>query len=165
MQDKLNTIKKAEKVVNLLKKSNYTISFAESCTGGKAVAGIIDIPSTSSVLHSSFVTYANEAKINLLNVNPDTIEKFGVVSEQVVREMAIGVANKSQAQVGVGISGIAGPDGGTANKPVGMVCFGFYIDGKLKTKTQYFGDIGRNNVRDASVDFAYDTLIELLSQC
>ena len=160
----LDSQKRAQKVVERLQGLGWKITFAESCTGGKAAAGIVDIPSTSSVFDCSFVTYANEAKINLVGVRKESIDSFGVVSEQVAGEMAVGAAEKAHAQVGVGISGIAGPGGATPNKPVGMVCFGFCIDGKVYTKTVQFGDIGRSSVRQASVDFVYHTLLELLPE-
>ncbi len=154
--------KKAHRVIERLQKQGWRISFAESCTGGKVAAGIVDVPSASSVLDCSFVTYANEAKINLLDVCAESINNYGVVSEQVAGEMAEGAAKKASAQVGVGVSGIAGPGGATANKPVGLVCFGFYINGEVYTRTAQFGNIGRNSVRQASVDFVYDTLLDLL---
>jgi PncC family amidohydrolase len=151
-----------ELLVNILIKKGYTIAFAESCTGGLCAASLISVANASSVLNESFVTYANEAKIKYLDVDATTIDKFGVVSEEVAKEMAEGVANAANSNVGVGVSGIAGPTGGTKNKPVGMVCFGFTINGKTITKTQYFREIGRNNVRNKSVEFVFETLIELL---
>ena len=116
----------------------------------------------SKVFDMSFVTYSNESKVNLIDVNPETIEKYGVVSEEVVAEMARGVAVKSNAQVGVGVSGIAGPTGATKTKPIGMVSFGVYVDGKVYTETVLFGDIGRNNVRKNSVEFAINYLLKIL---
>lgn len=151
-------------IVNLLKKKGWHISFAESCTGGLAVARIVSVPDASHVLNVSLVTYANEAKVEYLDVSPESIAKYGVVSEKVAEEMAIGVAKRNFAEVGVGISGIAGPGGATAGKPVGMVCFGFYINGKTYAFTEHFGNIGRNNVRDASVDYVYKTLLSLLDE-
>ena len=112
----------------------------------------------------SFVTYANEAKVELINVSPETIESYGVVSEQVAGEMCKGVAQKAYSEVGVGITGVAGPTGGTAKKPVGMVCFGFYVLGNVITRTMQFGNIGRNEVRAKSVDFVFNTLAELLEK-
>ena len=112
----------------------------------------------------SFVTYANEAKVELINVNPETIESYGVVSEQVAGEMCKGVAEKAHSEVGVGVTGVAGPTGGTAKKPVGMVCFGFYVLGNVTTRTMQFGNIGRNEVRAKSVDFVFNTLAELLEK-
>ncbi len=150
-------------VVDALIEKGWHISFAESCTGGLAVAKMVSVPDASKVLNASHVTYANSAKIDYLNVKASSIEQYGVVSEQVVKEMAIGVAERNNAEVGVGISGIAGPGGATAKKNVGMVCFGFYINGITYTYTIQFGNIGRNNVRDASVDFVYETLQNLLT--
>ena len=152
-----------EKVVNLLIEKGYHIAFAESCTGGLCCATLVNVANASKVLDVSFTTYANEAKMHYLGVNAATIEQNGVVSEPVAREMALGAAKAAQAEVGVGVTGVAGPSGGTAAKPVGMVCFGFSINSEVKTYTQQFGAIGRNEVRCASVDFVYKTLIELLN--
>jgi nicotinamide-nucleotide amidase len=155
--------KKAVQLVDKLIKLNWHIAFAESCTGGKAAAGIVDVPSASKVFNCSYVTYANDAKVEVLNVSLESIEKYGVVSEQVALEMAIGVAKKTGSQVGVGISGIAGPGGATHTKPIGVVCFGFFINGREYTQTVQFGNIGRNNVRQARVDFVYDATNKILS--
>ena len=155
---------KAEKLVSILSEKGWHISFAESCTGGLAAAGIVDVAGSSAVLNASFVTYANEAKIRFLGVSPDTIAAHGVVSEPVAGEMARGAASAGKAQIGVGISGIAGPTGGTPTKPVGMVCFGFCVEGKVVTFTRQFGSLGRSEVRDAAVDFVYDTLLTLLQK-
>ena len=127
-----------------------------------AVAKLVSVPSASHVLQVSHVTYSNQAKSKFLGVLPKTLADYGAVSEQVAGEMAAGVAEKNGAQVGVGISGIAGPGGGSAEKPVGMVCFGFCIQGTVTTVTRCFGAFGRNRVREASVDFAYQKLNELL---
>ena len=157
----------AKKTVELLIKRGFRISFAESCTGGLAAAKLVEVPDASKVFDVGVITYANEAKIKYLGVFEETIEEFGVVSEEVAGQMAEGVARANMAQVGVGITGIAGPTGGTKNKPVGMVCFGFYVDGILATHTMQFGEIGRNAVREASVEFVssqfvYGTLERLL---
>lgn len=151
-----------EQVVERLIEKNYKISFAESCTGGLCCGTIVNVTNASKVLDMSFVTYANEAKVELLGVKADTILSHGVVSEEVAYEMAKGVAEKAGSQVGVGITGVAGPGGGTAKKPVGMVCFGFCINGEVKTYTKQFGEIGRNQVRKSSVEFVLQTLIDLL---
>lgn len=153
-----------EQVVNKLIDRGFHISFAESCTGGLCCGTLVNVSNASKVLDMSFVTYANEAKVELINVNPETIENYGVVSEQVAGEMCIGVAEKAHSEVGVGITGIAGPTGGTAKKPVGMVCFGFYVLGNVTTRTMQFGNIGRNEVRAKSVDFVFNTLAELLEK-
>ncbi len=155
--------KLAVHVVRLLKERKMHISFAESCTGGLCSAGIVSIPDASYVFDGSVVTYSNEMKVKYLGVNPQTIENYGVVSEQVASEMASGAAETNGADIGVGITGIAGPGGATETKPVGMVCFGFYLSGRILSFTKHFGDIGRNNVREASVGFVYERLIELLT--
>ena len=154
---------KAEQLVKLLIEKKYTVSFAESCTGGNMAARIVDVPDASKVLNASIVTYANEAKMKYANVSKDTMKQYGAVSENTAREMAEGVAKANNADVAAGISGIAGPTGGTEDKPVGMVCFGFYIDGKVFSDTKHFGNIGRNNVRDESVEYVLDVLIKELS--
>ena len=143
-----------EQVVEKLIEKNLHISFAESCTGGMCCGTIINVTNASKVLDVSFVTYANEAKIEFLGVKADTILSNGVVSEEVACEMA----------QGVGITGIAGPGGGTAKKPVGMVCFGFSICGKTTTYTCQFGEIGRNQVRKSSVEFVMAKLLEMLDE-
>ena len=153
-----------EQVVNKLIDRGFRISFAESCTGGLCCGTLVNVSNASKVLDMSFVTYANEAKVELINVNPETIENYGVVSEQVAGEMCKGVAEKAHSEVGVGITGVAGPTGGTAKKPVGMVCFGFYVLGNVTTRTMQFGNIGRNEVRAKSVDFVFNTLAELLEK-
>lgn len=149
-------------VVDKLIKKNWHISFAESCTGGKCCGALVDEPGASAVLDVSFITYANEAKIKYLGVSPNAIEKFGVVSEPVAAQMACGAAENAKSQVAVGITGVAGPSGGTVAKPVGMVCFGFFINGSVHTFTRQFGNIGRNQVRAESVCFVFEKLCELL---
>ena len=151
-----------EQVVSLLQKRGFHISFAESCTGGLCSARLVSVASASAVFDAGVVTYANEAKIKYLGVKPETIENYGVVSEPVAGQMAEGVAKAQNAEVGVGVSGIAGPSGGTATKPVGMVCFGFYVDGELTTVTKQFGDLGRNEVREAATEVVFETLAVLL---
>ena len=115
-------------LIQKLKNKNYHICCAESCTGGMLNSALIGVSGASDVIDVGFVTYANSAKVKFIGVSPDTIAEFGVVSEQVVSQMAKGAAKAADAEVGVGISGIAGPGGGTPKKPFGTVCFGFYID-------------------------------------
>lgn len=150
-------------VVEQLIQKGFHIAFAESCTGGLLCGRVVDVPNASAVLDCSFVTYANEAKMKYLGVREESIAEYGVVSEVVAGQMAQGVAKEAQAQVGVATSGIAGPTGGSKIKPVGMVCFGFWINGRLTTVTKQFGDIGRNRVREAAVQYALEKLYELLS--
>ena len=118
----------ARRVVEHLQKNNLTISTAESCTGGMIASTIINIPGSSTILGSSFVTYSNQAKHLILGVPEEDIEFCGAVSEVVARKMAQGVRSISGADIGVSATGIAGPDGGTEGKPVGLVyiaiCYG-----------------------------------------
>ena len=151
------------KVVGLLIERRYTIACAESCTGGMLVAKIVNVPNASQVLSASFVTYSNEAKSKYVGVNPKDIETYGAVSENIARQMAQGAALETGAEVGVGVSGIAGPTGGTKGKPVGTVCFGFYVDGKITSSTEVFPGKTRNQVRELSVDFALTQLAKLLA--
>lgn len=151
-----------EDVVEKLIKKNYHISFAESCTGGLCCGTLVNVTNASKVLDVSFTTYANEAKIKFLGVSADTILANGVVSEEVAKEMAIGVARATGSEVGVGVTGVAGPAAEQPKKPVGMVCFGFNINGDVKTYTKQFGEIGRNQVRKSSVEFVFSKLKELL---
>ncbi len=151
------------KLVEYLMRKGYHITFSESCTAGMAAAKLVNVPSASSVLDVSFVTYADEAKVKYLGVKQETIDAVGVVSEEVAKEMAEGAALAMGAEVGVGITGIAGPTGATPGKPIGMVCFGIYINGDVYSYTQQFGNPGRNIVREQSVSFIYEKLCELLN--
>lgn len=149
-------------LVDLLIENKMRICCAESCTGGMLSSAIVDVPNASRVLDMGFVTYANTAKMKLLNVDPKTIAQYGVVSEAVAGQMAAGAAKVSGADVGIGVSGIAGPSGATSGKPVGTVCFGFWIKGMLHVTTQHFENLDRMGVRTAAVNYAIDTLIDLL---
>ena len=150
-----------EVVLKLINK-NYHIAFAESCTAGLCAAKLVNVASASKVLNASFVTYSNEAKMKYLGVKKETIEKYNVVSKEVAYEMAKGVAEETSSSVGVGVTGVAGPTGGTKEIPVGTVCFGFYILGKVITEVVHFNDIGRNNVREAAANYVFKRLNELL---
>lgn len=151
-----------ERLVDKLLEKNLKISFAESCTGGLCCGTLVNVTNASKVLDMSFVTYSNESKMKLIGVKADTILANGVVSEEVAYEMAEGAATTAGSEIGVGITGVAGPGGGTDKKPVGMVCFGFCINGKTITFTRQFGEIGRNQVRKSSVEFVFQTLIEMI---
>lgn len=153
-----------EQLVNQLMEHKFHISCAESCTGGLIASRIVNVANASKVLDVSFVTYANEAKMKYLGVAESTILHHGVVSEEVVAEMAAGVAKEAGSEVGIAISGIAGPSGGTEKKPVGMVCFGFYVNGHITTKTYQFGNPGRNEVRALSTEYALKTALKLVSE-
>lgn len=121
-------------VAQMLVDKNITVATAESCTGGLIAANLVNYPGISSIFTHGVVTYSNEAKIQLLGVKHETLENYGAVSEQTAREMAEGVVRLSQARIGISVTGIAGPGGGTEEKPVGLVYAGMCIDGKIKVK-------------------------------
>lgn len=151
-----------EQLVEKLIKNKMHITFAESCTAGLCASKLVNVPNASKVFDVGFVTYSNRCKIDILHVSEDTVKNEGVVSEKVAFEMALGAARNAGSQVGVGISGIAGPGGATATKKVGMVCFGFVIGDEHFTFTKQFGNIGRQNVRERSVKFVFEKLNELI---
>lgn len=149
-------------LVDLLMQKGFTISAAESCTGGLFAAGIVSVADASKVLDRSFVTYSEQAKTDLVGVPPETIRDFGVVSEETAAAMAQGACRAAGSTVGVGITGFAGPSGGDRFAPLGTVCFGFCVNGKTETFRKEFGGIGRNAVRELSVRFAVEKLCGLL---
>ena len=137
-------------VVDLLLANHLTVTTAESCTGGLLSARLTGVPGVSEVFKSGQVTYSNKAKHKLLGVKKPSLDKYGAVSENVAREMAKGAALASRADVAVAITGIAGPDGGSSSKPVGLVYIACRVRGKTKVKSYHF--IGnRNKVRENSV--------------
>ena len=143
----------AQVLSELLVANGLTISVAESCTGGALSHTITSIPGASSYFDCGYITYSNQSKTEMLGVDIQAIKTYGAVSEEVALEMVIGLANKSHSDVAVSITGVAGPTGGTPEKPVGMVCFGFFCDGKTSTSTQLFsGD--RANIVSQSVSYA-----------
>ncbi len=150
-------------LVNLLIEKNYKIASAESLTGGMFASTIINVPNASKVLDASIVTYSNQSKTKFAEVKDETIEKFGVVSEEVAIEMAKGVASQTKANIGVSFSGIAGPAGGTKELPVGTVCMAISINEQVKSFTKHFSG-SRKTIRKKSVKFMIDQLIVLLSK-
>ncbi len=117
----MDILKRIEKLIKDFSAQNLKISIAESCTGGFISHMFTNISGASKVFERGIVCYSNQAKIDLLNVDPITIEKFGAVSENVVKELASNIRVLSNVDIGIGISGIAGPTGGTPEKPVGLV--------------------------------------------
>ena len=143
----------AQVLSELLVANGLTISVAESCTGGALSHTITGIPGASSYFDCGYITYSNQSKVEMLGVDTQTIKTFGAVSEEVALEMVIGAITKSHSDVAISITGVAGPTGGTPEKPVGTVCFGFFCDGKTSTSTQLFsGD--RANIVSQSVSYA-----------
>ena len=132
---------------------------AESCTGGLIAGLLTEIPGSSSVLERGFVVYSNAAKQELLGVPAETLADYGAVSEHTARAMAEGALKASRAEVAVSVTGVAGPDGGTAAKPVGLVHFACARRGRpTVARQERFGDIGREAVRLASVRVGLDLL-------
>lgn len=146
-----------EVVVKLLLKNKMTVTCAESCTGGLLAGRIVNVPGASAVLNESFITYANEAKMKYLGVHEDTLRQYGAVSEQTAREMAEGAARAAGSEAAIAVTGIAGPDGGTGQKPVGLVYIGCYVKGRV-TVREYRMKGSRDKIRDQSVICALDLL-------
>ena len=140
----------------------YRISCAESCTGGMVAAALTDIAGSSNVFDRGFVTYSNQAKIDMLGVQAATLDAHGAVSEQVAAEMALGALDHSRADLAVSITGIAGP-GGSEFKPEGRVCFGLAVKGHpVQVETVEFGALGRDKVRLAARDHALGLLMSAM---
>lgn len=152
----------AEAVVAASRRSGLMIATAESCTGGLVAGAVTAVPGSSDALERGFVTYSNAAKASMLGVAPDLIDAHGAVSEPVARAMAQGAVAMSGAGVSVAVTGIAGPGGGSADKPVGLVHFAAAGPHGTIHQARQFGDIGRDAVRAASVRVALDMLLERL---
>ena len=147
-------------LADLLLQKRWYLATAESCTGGLIAAACTDLAGSSAWFERGFVTYSNAAKIELLQVDASLIAQHGAVSEEVARAMAQGALNRSRAQVAVSVTGVAGPTGGNAAKPVGTVWFGFATSTGVVTETQLFsGD--RAAVRQATVQYALQRLISV----
>lgn len=152
-----------EELVNKLTKKKYTITTAESCTGGLLSGTIVNVSGASEVLNCSFVTYANEAKEKLVSVKHETLEQYGAVSSQTAAEMAAGCAHAASADIGLSTTGIAGPGGGTADKPVGLVYIGCALhDDVVVERHEFKGD--RLQVRTQAVCAAIDLAIHCLDK-
>ena len=144
-------------VVRLLKEQGLTVAFAESCTGGMLTARLVNAPGASAVLTEGIVTYSNESKIKRLGVKPETITAHGAVSRETAEEMAIGAARTSGANLAVAVTGVAGPDGGTDDKPVGLVYIAICLNGSVTTKTLRLSG-PRERIRLRTVTTALDLL-------
>ena len=149
------------RLAELLPSKGWMMATAESCTGGLIAGACTDLAGSSVWFERGFVTYSNEAKSELLGVDAALIEAHGAVSEPVARAMAEGAVARSRAQASVAVTGVAGPSGGSAEKPVGTVWFGWSVDGRTRTERRRF-DGDRAAVRAATVHYALQTLVELL---
>lgn len=152
----------AADLISAARLAGRKVTCAESCTGGMVAAAITDLAGASEVFDTGFVTYSNRAKQDLLGVDPATLQAHGAVSEPVAHEMAEGALQRAGADAAVSITGIAGPGGGTPEKPVGRVCFGIATDTGTETQTVEFGDLGRARVREAARDHALGLLLQAL---
>lgn len=148
-------------LTKLLMKKKYTMTTAESCTGGMIAARMVNAPGVSAVLKSGFITYANEAKEEMLGVSHDTLEKFGAVSRETAEEMAEGAVKAAHTDAAVAVTGIAGPDGGTKEKPVGLVYIGVNVRGNVEVREYHFSG-SRQKIRESVTAAALTFLRERL---
>ena len=158
----------AKAIANVLLGRAWKIALAESCTGGLVCATLTDLAGSSEWFERGFITYSNQAKTECLGVPAETIQSFGAVSEEVAKTMAVGALNNARVDAAISITGIAGPSGGSADKPVGTVCFGWVMKGhgqesltEVVTTTKHFeGD--RQTVREQARNYALSKFLELL---
>lgn len=151
----------AEQLGKLLVLNNWTISCAESCTGGGLGYAITSIAGSSQWFERGFLTYSNQAKIELLNVKAKTLQQFGAVSSQVVEQMSLGACQQANSDIAIAITGIAGPDGGSDDKPVGTVWFGLTIKSTTISDMQSFQG-NRHQVREQAINHALNYCIKML---
>lgn len=149
----------AKQLGEFLQEQAWSISTAESCTGGGVAATITDIPGSSAWFQRGYITYCNQAKIDMLGVSADSLANHGAVSEVVAKQMAEGALNKSQANIAIATTGIAGPEGGSKDKPVGMVCFAWAFQHKatISTTKIFAGD--RLSIRHQAIEYALTELL------
>ena len=155
----------ARELLDLCRSKRLTLATAESCTGGLVAATLTEIPGSSDIVERGFVTYSNAAKCSMLGVPSITLERFGAVSQETAEAMAKGTLASAPVDLAVSVTGIAGPGGGAAGKPVGLVHFAAASrPGRLIHRAEKFGDIGRGEVRHASVAVALAMLWELAEE-
>jgi nicotinamide-nucleotide amidase len=152
----------AAELIRRLTEKSIVIATAESCTGGMVAAAITDVAGSSAVMDRGFVTYSNSAKVEMLGVPHELILAHGAVSAEVARAMAEGALKHSNAGVAISITGIAGPGGGTAVKPVGLVHFACATPQKTVHEEMHFGDVGREGIRAAAVEKALQLVLACL---
>lgn len=153
----------AQQIVKILKDNCLHISIAESCTGGMVASGIVDVSGASEVFEEGYITYSNNAKIKLLNVQKTTLDTYTAVSAETSKEMAYGAAKASNSDIAVSVTGYAGPDNSEAEIPVGTVYIGTHYKGKSMAKHFLFkGD--RQQIRRQAVEYAYKLVLERLSK-
>ena len=156
-------VTQADEILALCRKAGLRVATAESCTGGLVAAVLTDIPGSSDVFERGFVTYSNAAKTELLDVPVELIAKHGAVSREVAEAMARGALANSLADIAVAVTGVAGPGGGTSEKPVGLVHLAAARGGRVVHRPIRLGNIGRTQIREASVAEAF-RLIRMMAQ-
>lgn len=160
---KMADITLEEQISTLLKEHGLTVTTAESCTGGWIIGRLVNAAGISSQLNEGYITYSNEAKERILGVSHDTLETYGAVSRQTAEEMALGVRKAAAADISVVSTGIAGPDGGTKDKPVGLVYLACsYLEHTVVEKHLFPGS--RMQVREAAVEAALQLLEKTISE-
>ena len=151
-----------KKIINILKKRKLSISFAESCTGGLMSSSITSISGSSKVFRLGLVTYSNKSKINVLKVPPKIIQKYGAVSMQCCLSMVENLSKISKSNINISITGIAGPKGGTKNKPIGLVFVGFKLNTKIYVKKYLFKKKDRVGIQKATITEVLKSLLIFL---
>ncbi len=155
----------ANALLQACQKRGIMLATAESCTGGMIIAALTDIAGSSAVVDRGFITYSNEAKMDMLGVSAATLEAHGAVSRETAIEMAAGALARSRAGLSLAVTGIAGPGGGSAEKPVGLVWFGVGLDGRTVTADhRQFADKGRDFIRHETVRHALELGLRALGQ-
>jgi nicotinamide-nucleotide amidase len=158
-------VEAARRLLDVCKRKKLFVATAESCTAGLVAGTLTEVPGVSSMLDRGFITYSNESKQEMLGVKPQTLDTHGAVSRETALEMAQGALARSPVDLAVSVTGIAGPDGGSAEKPVGLVHFGAVSRGGQSVHSeQHYGDIGRALVRKHSVLQAFRMLHDLAEQ-
>jgi nicotinamide-nucleotide amidase len=152
-----------KQIIDILSERNQSLVTAESCTGGMIAAALTDIPGASAALYGGYITYANTAKSRMIQVQPRLIRDYGAVSNQVARAMADGARNTAHVDYAVAVTGIAGPDGGSERKPVGLVYVAVSSELATVVIEHRFGDIGRDEIRKATVAAALDLVLQVLT--
>jgi len=148
-----------KQIFDAVERKNWILATAESCTGGLISAAITAESGSSTYFDRGFVTYSNNAKLDLLNVSHETLSQYGAVSEQTAVEMAQGALNNSNANIAVSVTGIAGPTGGTADKPVGLVYIGCALADTVSAQAYNFPNMSRDEVRHNTVKAALDLIL------
>ena len=152
-----------KEIIDFLTAAGKTIVTAESCTGGMIAAALTDSPGSSAAFYGGYVTYANAAKSRMIQVPARLIHDYGAVSNQVARAMADGARNTARVDYAVAVTGIAGPDGGTEKKPVGLVYVAVSSELATVVIEHRFGDLGRDAVRRATVEAAFELILQVLN--